>query len=99
MKKYLIPVLAAGAMTAAGLGFAGAATAAPVKNTPVSDTVKSLQASGYNVILSRSGGAELSSCSVTSVTPGQTYSTTDSRGSSSPNETILAKTMYVDVAC
>jgi hypothetical protein len=36
---------------------------------------------------------------VTSVRPGQTYSTVDSRGSGSPNETILSKTVLVDVAC
>jgi hypothetical protein len=41
----------------------------------------------------------LSSCTVTSVRPGQTYSTVDSRGGGSPNETILSKTVLVDVAC
>jgi hypothetical protein len=99
MKKYIIPALAAGAMTAAVLGLTGIATAAPAGPSQVDDTVRTLESSGYDVIVNRTGAAPLSSCTVTSVRPGQTYSTVDSRGGSSPKETILSRTVYVDIAC
>jgi hypothetical protein len=99
MKKYAIAAVAAGAMTAAVLGLAGVATAAPTGPSKVDDTVRTLESSGYHVILKRSGAAPLASCTVTSVRPGQTFSTIDSRGGGSPNETILSKTVLVDVAC
>jgi hypothetical protein len=99
MNEYFIPVLAAGALTAAALGFVSVANAAPSGPSHVQDTVQTLEAAGYHVILNRIGAAPLSACSITSVQPGQTYSTVDSRGGSSPTETVLAKTVYVDVAC
>lgn len=99
MKQYLISAVAAGAVAASGLGLAGSANAAPSGPAQVEQTVRILEASGYDVIVNRTGAAPLSSCSVTSVRPGQTHSTFDSRGSSSPSETVTAKTVYVDVAC
>ena len=98
MKQYAIAAVAAGAMTVAVLGLAGVATAAPTGPSKVDDTVRTLETSGYHVILNRSGAAPLASCTVTSVRPGQTFSTIDSRGGGSPNETILSKTVLVDVA-
>ena len=41
----------------------------------------------------------MSQCTVSSVRPGQTYSTTDSRGEDSLNTTVTSKTVYVDVTC
>jgi hypothetical protein len=57
------------------------------------------EASGYHVIVNRTGAAPLSQCSVSGVRPGQTHSTADSRGGSSINTTITSKTVYVEVAC
>ena len=99
MTKYLIPLLAAGGMAAAVLGLNGIANAAPSGPSRVEDTVKTLEASGYDVIVNRIGAASLPSCSITGVRPGQTHSTVDSRGGSSLNETVIAKTVVVDVAC
>jgi hypothetical protein len=99
MKQYLIWALAVGAVAASGLGVAAMANAAPSGPTQVEQTVRTLEASGYHVIVNRTGAAPLSSCSVSAVRPGQTHSTFDSRGSSSPSETVTAKTVYVDVAC
>jgi hypothetical protein len=65
----------------------------------VNDTVRTLEASGYNVIINRTGAAPLSECTVSAVRPGQTHATTDSRGGSSLNTTITSQTVYVDVAC
>ncbi|MDT5069637.1 MAG: hypothetical protein QOK02_5792 [Mycobacterium sp.] len=99
MNKYAISGIIAGAMTTTVLGLAGVANAAPTGPSKVDDTVRTLEASGYHVIVNRSGGAPLASCTVESVRPGQTFSTTDSRGGGSLNQTILSKTVLVDVAC
>jgi hypothetical protein len=99
MNKYALSVLVAGALAGSVLGWAGVATAAPGGPSKVDDMVRTLESSGYHVILNRSGAAPMASCTVTSVRPGQTFSTVDSRGGGSPNETILSKTVLVDVAC
>lgn len=99
MKKYTIAAFVAGATTATVLGLTGIATAAPAGPARVDDTVRTLQSSGYDVIVNRTGAAPLSSCTVTAVRRGPTHSTVDSRGGGSPKETILFRTVYVDIAC
>ena len=99
MHAYLTSALTVGAVAAAALGFAAGASAAPTGPSSAQDTVHALEAKGYNVILNRTGTGLLPSCTVTSVQPGQTFATVDSRGGGSPNETVLAKTVRVDVAC
>jgi hypothetical protein len=99
MKKYAIWTAVAGAMTASVLGMTGVATAAPAGSPQVDDTVRTLQSSGYDVIVNRMGAAPLSSCTGAEVRQGPTHSTVDSRGGGSPKETILARTVYVDIAC
>lgn len=99
MKSYLIAGLIVGGMASATVALSGIAVAAPTGPTEVEETVKTLEASGYNVILNRTGSAPLSSCTVKEVRPGQTHKTFDSRGSSTPSETIVAETVYVDLAC
>lgn len=76
----------------------GVAAAAPTAQS-AEQTVKSLQTSGYHVIVNRTGAAPLANCTVLGVRQGQTISTNDSRGGSSINTTVISKTAYVDVAC
>jgi hypothetical protein len=99
LKRYVIIGVTATTMTSAAMALAAAAAAAPTGPSQVDDTVRTLEASGYNVIINRSGAAPLSQCTVNAVRPGQTHSTTDSRGGSSINTTITSKTVYVDVTC
>jgi hypothetical protein len=99
MKNYIAVGFTAAALTSAAIGLAGVATAAPTGPSEVDETVRTLEASGYNVIINRTGAAPLSECTVSGVRPGQTHSTTDSRGGSSLNTTVTAETVYVDVAC
>jgi hypothetical protein len=97
--KYMI---ATGAMALAALGMAGVANAAPSGPVTVSETVSSLQADGFHVILNKVGTAPLDACSVSSVRPGQTFARTDSGApgaGSSIVTTVTSKTVYVDVAC
>jgi hypothetical protein len=99
MKTYVIIGITATTITSAGIALAAAAAAAPTGPSQVNDTIRTLEASGYDVIINRSGAAPLSQCTVNAVRPGQTYSTTDSRGGGSLNTTITSKTVYVDVTC
>ncbi|GAB7069014.1 hypothetical protein H7J06_12235 [Mycobacterium hodleri] len=99
MKSYRTTLFAAAVATAAVLVSAGVATAAPSGPSRAEDVVRTLEADGYHVIVNRVGTGQLSSCTVTGVQPGQTYSTFDSRGGSSPALTVLAKTMHVDLVC
>jgi hypothetical protein len=100
MKRYVAISFTATTLAAsAAVAFAAVAIAAPSGPSTVDQTVRTLEASGYNVIVNRTGGAPLSQCTVSSVRPGQTHSTTDSRGGSSLNTTITSKTVYVDVTC
>lgn len=99
MKSYVAFGITATTLTAAAIGLAAAATAAPTGPTSVDQTVRTLEAGGYHVIVNRTGAAPLSQCSVSGVRQGQTHSTDDSRGGSSINTTITSRTVYVDVAC
>jgi hypothetical protein len=99
MKSHLTAGLIAAGLTSASLALSGIASAAPTGPSEVEQTVKTLEASGYNVVLNRTGSQPLSSCSVQSVRPGQTHKTFDSRGSSTPSETVVAETVYVDLTC
>jgi hypothetical protein len=97
--KYMI---ATGAMALAALGSAGVANAAPSGPATASETVSSLQADGFHVILNKIGTGPLDQCAVKSVRPGQTFARMDSGApgaGSSIVTTVTAKTVYVDVAC
>jgi hypothetical protein len=96
MKNYVSVSFTAIALTASSVALANAAPTGP---SSVDQTVRTLEASGYNVIVNRTGAAPLSQCTVSAVRPGQTHSTDDSRGGSSINTTITSKTVYVDLAC
>ena len=103
MKSFAFAALAVGSLVAASLGLVGApAAAAPSGPGTVQDTVNSLQASGYRVIVSKVGNAPLEKCTVTAVRPGQTYSRTDSGVPGAGNDvvtTVTNQTVYVDVRC
>jgi hypothetical protein len=99
MKSYLAVGFTATAVTSGFVALAAVATAAPTGPSQVDDTVRTLEAEGYNVIVNRTGAAPLSQCTVSAVRPGQTHSTTDSRGGSSLNTTVTSQTVYVDVTC
>jgi hypothetical protein len=98
MKKFGFATLFAGGMTAAILGLAAPADAAPTGPGNAQDTINQLQADGYNVIVNRVGGTPMDQATVVSVRPGQTYSRTDSgTPGDSLETTITGKTIYVDV--
>ena len=99
MRSYVAVSFTATSLAAFAVVLATVANAAPSGPSSVDQTVRTLESSGYNVIINRSGAAPLAQCTVSAVRPGQTHSTNDSRGGSSINTTITSKTVYVDVAC
>jgi hypothetical protein len=99
MKHYVVVSFTATAVAISTVALAAIANAAPSGPSTVDQTVRTLETSGYHVIVNRTGAAPLSQCTVSAVRPGQTHSTEDSRGGSSINTTITSRTVYVDVAC
>ena len=99
MKKKLgFATVLAGGLTAAVLGLAAPAGAAPTGPGNAQDTINQLQADGYNVIVNRVGTTPLEQATVVAVRPGQTYSRTDSgTPGDSFGTTVTGKTVYVDV--
>lgn len=98
MKKIGFATIVASGLTAAVLGLAAPAVAAPSGPGNAQDTISQLEARGYNVIVNRVGSTPLDQASVVAVRPGQTYSRTDS---GNPGDDLLTtvtdKTVYVDV--
>ncbi len=98
MKKLELAIIAAGGMTAAILGLAAPAAAAPTGPGNAQETINELQADGYNVIVNRVGTTPLDQATVVAVRPGQTYSRTDSGNpGDSLATTVTNKTVYVEV--
>lgn len=98
MKKFGFATVAASALTAAFLGLAAPAIAAPTGPGNAQDTISKLEAQGYQVVVNRIGNAPLEQASVVAVRPGQTYSRTDHSGPGDDLSTkLLSKTVYVDV--
>jgi hypothetical protein len=98
MKKFGFATVAASALTAAFLGLAAPALAAPTGPGNAQDTISKLEAQGYQVVVNRLGSAPLEQASVVAVRPGQTYSRTDHSGPGDDLSTkLLNKTVYVDV--
>jgi hypothetical protein len=102
MKLFTIPVIAAGALAAAALGFAGAAGAAPAGPGNADQTVRQLKADGLTVILNKLGTEPLDQCTVDAIRPGQTFTRMDSGAPGAMDDivtTVTATTVYVDVSC
>ena len=98
MKKLELATIIARGLTAAILGLAAPAAAAPTGPGNAQETINELQADGYNVIVNRVGATPLDQATVVAVRPGQTYSRTDSGNpGDSLATTVTNKTVYVDV--
>jgi hypothetical protein len=98
MKKFGLATALAGGLTAAVLGLAAPAGAAPAGPGTAQDTINELQAGGYNVIVNRVGTTPLDQATVVGLRLGQIYSRTDSgTPGDSYGTTITGKTVYVDV--
>ena len=97
MKNYAFSAAVIGALAAGGLGLATAAqtSAAPT----AAETIATLQANGYRVIVNKVGAEPLSECSVTAIRPGRAITDIVTAGGGDTKSEILYTTAYVDVRC
>ncbi|GAS94183.1 uncharacterized protein RMCC_1149 [Mycolicibacterium canariasense] len=100
MRTHLITAATAAALFTGTLAASAPAAAAPSGPPNAQDTVNSLRAQGYSVILSRTGTAPLTQCLVHAIRPGQEVTRSDSSG---PGDTfttvVVSKSIYLDVTC
>lgn len=100
MRTQLTTVAAAATLFTAAWAASAPAAAAPSGPSNAQDTVNSLKAQGYTVILSRTGTAPLTQCLVHAIRPGQEVTRSDSSG---PGDTfttvVVSKSIYLDVGC
>ncbi|AQA04592.1 hypothetical protein BVC93_21625 [Mycobacterium sp. MS1601] len=73
MKKFTVATIVGTALTAATLGLAAPALAAPTGVGNAQDTISSLEAQGYKVIVNRLGNAPLNEANVVSVGEGPSF--------------------------
>ncbi|GAA1674160.1 hypothetical protein MMUR_13890 [Mycolicibacterium murale] len=106
MTKFGFATTIATAATAAFIGLAAPAMAAPTGAGNAQDTISSLQDQGYKVIVNRLSTAPLAEANVVSVGEGPTFSHTNSNnraeGGYAPNSDnqfapVNTKTVYVNV--
>jgi hypothetical protein len=100
VKSFAVTVACAGAIAVSTLAFPGVAGAAAPSGFSnfgnAQDTVNSLQARGYNVILNGAAAFPLSSCKVIGV-EGLNNSNIDSNGARI--DPTKFDTVYVDISC
>ena len=68
----------------------------------VQDTVQQLQASGFTVVMNKTGNAPLQNCTISSARPGQTITRMDSGvpgAGTDHTTTVVSRTVYVIVSC
>lgn len=102
MKRHVLTILAASVVSTAAVGLASNAFAMPAGPASVQDTVTSLQARGYTVVMNKVGNAPLNTCTVSAVRPGQSIIRMDSGvpgAGTDHTTTVVSRTVYVDVTC
>ena len=102
MRKVTFATIATAGLAAATFALASPASAAPSEVGTAQDTINSLQAQGFTVIVNKVGNASLSQCRVSAVRPGQTYSRSDSGVPGAMMDyttTVVGRTVFVEVAC
>ncbi len=102
MKIRAFTMLAATAVSTAAVGLASPASAMPPSPASVQDTVTSLQAKGYTVVVNKLGNGPLQACSISGVRPGQTITRMDSGVPGAGDDhttTVVSMTVHVDVTC
>jgi uncharacterized repeat protein (TIGR01451 family) len=77
MKGFTFAIVATAGLAVANLGSARPALAVPSGVGTAQETVNSLQAGGYTVVVKNAGNAPLNECTVSAVRPGHTSSRMD----------------------
>jgi hypothetical protein len=102
MRKVTFATIATAGLAGVTFGLASPASAAPTDTGTAQDTISSLQAQGYTVIVNKTGNAPLSRCTVSAVKPGHSLSRTDSGAPGAMDDlttTVVSKTINVYLSC
>lgn len=92
MKTLAFPAVIAGGFVAPILGLASSAMAAPSGPGSAQDTVDTLRASGYHVVMNKVGAAPMDQCAVSGVRRGNPVTV-------SADPRVVYTTVYVDLQC
>ncbi|WP_319435625.1 hypothetical protein [Mycobacterium sp. RTGN5] len=99
MKKLAQCALIAAASIVTALGLATPAVAASSGPANALETVKSLEAQGYNVVTNKLGNAPLDQSTVIAVRPGRDVTHYVAQpGEAGATEVVRYRTVYVDIA-
>ncbi|EKF22451.1 hypothetical protein C731_3524 [Mycolicibacterium hassiacum DSM 44199] len=98
MKSCLSLGITSAIVGAGGIALAGVVSAAPTGPSPAEDTIRTLQSSGYTVLVNRTGSKPLSQCTVKQVRQGVTHEILDTRGTDI-KPLIISDVVYVDLTC
>jgi hypothetical protein len=99
MRTCALTACGAGGLVALTMVLAAPAPAMPTPVGSAQDVVRSLQASGFQVIVNTVGAAPLDRCAVTAVRPGPTIAESATGAQEDAIEKPLYTTVYVDIKC
>ena len=103
MKKLLFAGIAAAGIIGASLGSASVALAGPAVSGDASAVINDLKSNGYRVIVSKTGAADLSKCTVESVTQespvNNVQAARDVRNNPTTVPTVDRKVAHVALSC
>ncbi len=103
MKKLLFAGIAAAGIIGASLGSASVALAGPAGSGDASAVINDLKTNGYRVIVSKTGAADLSKCTVESVTQESPVNNVqparDVRNNPTTVPTVDRKVAHVALSC
>jgi hypothetical protein len=97
MKKFSFATIAGTALAAVAIGLATPAEAAPSGTASAQDTISSLEASGYKVILNKLSDRPLDQATVVSIRPGRPVTQRVTGSGGDLVDRVLYTTIYVDV--
>jgi hypothetical protein len=100
MKRFVIATAGASALTAALVGLAAPAVAAPSANTNAQATITSLEEQGFHVVVNRLSERPLTEANVVSLGEGAsvTHAVSDASGNDARQfGPVTASTVYVNV--
>lgn len=97
MKKLTFTTIAAAGLAAVAIGLSAPAEAAPSGPGSAQDTINSLEAKGYRVILNKLSDAPLGQATVVDIRPGRTITQRVTGSGGNLVDKVLYTTVYVDV--
>jgi hypothetical protein len=99
MRTFVGTAWGAVGLTALTVGLAGTALAMPTPVGSAQEVVRTLEASGFEVILNTVGTSSLDKCVVTALRPGPAVAQSVAASRDDTRERSSRTTVYVDIKC